>query len=435
MNDFVVRLHKVKNENGRVASSLDDAPIPVPDQQVLCLFDLDDVANLHGQDVVRQVGEMLAAKLCENDAVKTVLQSSLAHQIAPPSKPVYFRVDDDIAHRLSWESLIGNGNFLALDDRWPIARIPRGGAVPRDAAGTFVPPLRLVCVLSAVGRSGIEEWNGIYAAVRAARKRLPIHVTLFTGDEERVFDVVEALDDPDVRVRLIGAPAPDVPSLVQLLESTEPHILHLFCHGTAAGNERRLEIGSVRDFDRDEEVSSVVVRVEELAKAVARTGTWAVVLNTCKGAEAVDDALTHAEQVVNNGVPIAIGMRRQIDAADANAFSAAFYPMVFERLAAALTAGPGDYTIDWVDTLLESRRRLRDIHGVDPALHDSWTVPVHYTRPGTFTLHVSPPTTSEPTVREELGETRVVGGLVDVLGPDAPLAVLDELRTLTGDSP
>lgn len=431
MTDIVVYLDPVQNDGG-TACFIRAPSFDIGNPHAVSIIRLDDVTQLNGPDVTRQIGEALAKKIRENEAVRAILDMALAHATAPPSRPIHFRAADPVAHALSWEALVGNNDFIALDDRWPVARIARGGSVKEGARRPFQPPLRLVCVLSAVGRSALKEWHALYESVQVARQTgLPITVTLFSG-EEALLTAAKELKDRHLTVRSIPGPER---SLIELIESHEPHVLHMFCHGSITSTVRGLEVGTISDFDRDDGRSSILVRAEELGVALGRVGTWAAVLNTCKGAESLDETLTHAEELVSRGVPIAIGMRRQVDADDASAFAAAFYPGVFRILAAAVAAGAGDHVMHWVDALGQARRRLRDIHGADPSLHDAWTMPVLYTRPGRFILQVADKGATEEQTYRDMGEAAIVTSIVDlVLGAgDADNAVLTDIRALASE--
>jgi hypothetical protein len=426
VNDIVVFLDPV--EGGGSALYV-RAPYAVPNPHAVKVLTLDEVYALHGPGVVQKIGEMLTSKLRENTAVDSVLDKVLAHPDAPPTLPLAFRIGDPDAHALSWEAVFADGDFVALDDRWPITRIARGGAIPQNGAKRlYAPPLQLVCVLSAVKRPAIKEWKGIYKAVRAARQAgLPIHITLFAAEKQHVIDVVRGLGDPHVTVE----PVPnDATSLLTELERCEPDLLHIYCHGTITDGVRMLEIGTVNDFQRNDGHSSVKVRVDELGKAMSRARTWAVVLNTCRGAEAADQTLTHAEEVVNRGVPVAIGLRRLVDTRDAIAFSGTFYPAALCAIHKAVS-GPDDETrtISWGDTLVQARRKLRDIHGANARLDDAWTLPVLYTWPGTFQLVVTDQADLQTTA-EALGESQVISDVVEVVGDDAPADVIADLREL-----
>jgi hypothetical protein len=426
MNELTVHVEPKQN-GGSVCRVV--APFRLTNPDSVADISLDTVSRFAGPEVVRHVGEGLMEVIGTNTTVAEALMIALAHPSAPPSMPICFRVADPDAHALSWEALARNANFLALDERWPIVRIARGGDIPIGATVPFAPPLRIACVLSAVGVDAFPEWTAIHAAVQRARgEGLAVEVTLLAGDQARVLDPVMALGDAQVDVGPVPA---DATSLLGELHHLGAHIVHLFCHGTIqTGGERILEVGTVTDFLRDDGVSSVRVRVQELGPAVAGPTTMAVILNTCRGADATDGALTHAEEVVGKGVPVAFGMRRLVESADAFEFSGALYPEILRAIRTA-SAGGGLAQVNWADTLLAARRKLRDIHGSDPARNDAWTLPVLYKRPGPFEL--LPASTKDPQAATlSLGESQTVDDLVvDVLGADAPAGLLDDLRSIT----
>ena len=426
MNEIVVHVDPVFG--GGTACYVESPYAIAP---MVSLVPLADLATLAPPNLVRQVGEGLAERIRGNPAVQQVLDLVLAHPAAPPSLPIQFLVADPDAHALSWEALVGNNDFFALNERWPIARLARGAVPensPRRPLGT---ELRVMCVLSAVQREAAKEWDALYAAVLKARAAgLPVKVTLVAGEEEAVLKPALALGDPDLEVLPVPNPAADTP-LLDLIAARQPHLLHLLCHGTVRDDVRLLEIGTIGDFARNDGTSSVVIRAEELGIAAARSGTWCVVLNACRGAEAGNESLTHAEEVVAQGVPAAVGMRRQVDIDDAMAFTRDWYPQVFDALRAVAAAGPGEHPLTWSEMLCAARRRLRDLHGGNPGDDDTWTVPVLYKLPGAFSLVVPQPGVDEEQERSGLAETDLLDGLVAVLPSDADATMLADLRNLT----
>jgi hypothetical protein len=422
VNRIVVHLDPM--QDGGSACQVARMPYNVANPYTVACVRLDDLVNIVGPEAVREVGERLAERIRTNDTVKEVLGLALTSPLQGASVPICFRVGDADAHALSWEALVMQNAFLALDDRWPIARIARGGAVADAARRVFAPPLKVAVVISAVERPGLLEWEGIAKAVTEARAaNQTIDVLLFAA-EESVFSAASALGGVDAR------PMPATATqLITELRDAGAHFVHLYCHGAIAEGVRRLELGTVLDFEAVPPRSSVLMRVLELGVALAQAGTWGVLLNTCRGAEAADEAITHAEEIVSAGVPFAIGHRRLVDAADAAAFSAAYYPAMFKAVRYAAAAPLGNNEIEWADTLVDARRVLRDNHGADPARNDRWTVPVLYCQSGSFELVPSQPIDVSDT-RETLAEQDTVGGIVDTLAASAPAELLADLRTL-----
>lgn len=426
MNAIVVYLDPLQGGGGSVCWV--SAPFDIPNPHAVCVVMLDEALAVNGPNVVRRTGELLADKIRENVAVKSALDIALAQPNAQPTVPICFRVGDPAAHGLGWEALVGNDRFLALDDRWPIARIARGSALETRPRRSFAPRLRLVCVLSAVQVPAAEEWVGIHAAVTAARAEgLRVQVTVFAGEPELV-QAINGLGEKDTSA--LPVPGPGAPvGLVEAVEKLEPHLVHLFCHGSIVKDVHRLEVGTASDFGRDDGVSSVLVLAQELGIAVARAQAWGVVLNTCRSAQASGESLTHAEQFVKAKVPVAVGMKRQVDVADAVAFSASFYPEFFRMVHAVREKGPGEHDVSWPDLLLRARRRLRDLHGADPDSNDAWTLPVLYSSPGGFSLVVTGQQAAEDDVQRSIGEVGTVDGMVAAVS-DAPPGFLDDLRAI-----
>lgn len=383
-------------------------------------LDLADLAGLEGPQSISRVGEALAERLDEHERIRNVFIGAMARRLDEPSLPIYFFIGVDTAVPLSWEALRKAQRFLALDPRWPIARFPRGGDIDSATERAFAPPLKVVSVISAVGIDGTDEWDSVFRAVRTAPPGLGIELTVITGDERVALAARQQLDPG--RVIMLPGPTDPVP-LVSRIGELAPHILHLFCHGAVRDEQAVLEFATVSDFDLGS--SSVIVPAIDIAHAAARTGTWMVHLNSCKSAQSSSELLTHAEEFVNTGIPVAIGMKRLIDAGDAVAFSAALYRSVFARIAELAAAGPGRHEIAWADTLLSARQKLRDIHVQDPAECDAWTVPVMYTRRGTFTLDVAALGETEHEVQQILSEASVIDELAELIGVDAPAVAAD----------
>jgi hypothetical protein len=402
-------IHVDEMQGGGVSCAVAKAPFPIPGLHAVHVFNIDDLASLHGPDFVLQLGDGLAQRIRSNQKVDEVFNAALLHHNGG-SLPFLFRVSDSVAHTLSWESIHANDRFLALEPNWPVGRVPSGGDIPEDTSVEFEAPLRMVVLVSALGRPGLAEWHAIYQRVQDAQVLgLPIHVTLIAAEDE----VVEAAQTAQANgdTELVLEPVRNTPTeLVQFLRDLTPELLHFFCHGISEAGVHLLEIGTVNDWNAKSQDSSVRLRVEELGEALDGTDVWAVVLNTCQSAAAPDDeedllALTHAEALVIKGVPVAIGMRRLVDQNDATTFSGSFYASAFETIRTALG---GEMQIEWTDTLLTARRALRDAGDGDPATDDGWTLPVLYTRSGKF--HLTP-----PDAKRTEGRLAVVGGLVDVI--------------------
>ena len=86
--------------------------------------------------------------------------------------PIYVQLKSlPAAETYCWEALCDEaGAFIALDRRWPVARLAGALNLAGRAVEAYEFPLRILVVLSAVGRNATPEWEGLYAAVQKARK-------------------------------------------------------------------------------------------------------------------------------------------------------------------------------------------------------------------------------------------------------------------------
>lgn len=116
---------------------------------------------------VDEIGAYLMNALTEHPAVAEALRTLDTDEDA--RQPLLLRISPE-AENIPWETVFANGVFLALDKRWPIARMSqqdRGGATERD----FQPPLHVMLILAADGVDATAEWEGILASLRTARFR------------------------------------------------------------------------------------------------------------------------------------------------------------------------------------------------------------------------------------------------------------------------
>jgi hypothetical protein len=367
-----------------VMLKLDDAPLDVDG---LGENERVDVAQVSGNTLVER-GEALRELLFTNPAVKAALTAVLA---APPGSapfPLYFHVRAALADGVPWEEIHAEQGFFALDQRWPIGRIASRARPLSERV--FVPPLRIVAILSAAGRSGMQQLRAMLAAMGgddAAAIGVRLHV--ISGDES----LLDAAVGPNVTRELIAA---NGPGLVRQITQAKPHLLHVLCHGGVVAGARTLAFAHVADFDAQPPDSppapggqatdvggSVRLTVPDLVGALLPCDPWLVVLSACQTADPTGaqggPALAH--DVVSGGIPAVVGMRRLVDLGETNRFCRALYPEILATLNAALTPPPAVpdqpavRSVDWAGVLTGPRKVLGD---PDPSQKDSWTDPVLY---------------------------------------------------------
>ncbi|MFH8251040.1 CHAT domain-containing protein [Microbacterium sp. B2969] len=448
MSGVVIRLEPpqrgLRQITGMVCQ-VDEAPFPGISRSPGRLRRIPSTKGRAGDPTpIEHQGARLATWLCQDEAIKAVIER-VRERRDPPSVPIRLHVQDDAAHALPWETLYIDA-FLALDPLSPIARIPRGTtAEARDPVRPLALPLRITCVLSARGADALPQWTAIHSAVEAARKKgLAIRLTVISGDEPILAAARQAQkSDPDLHVEPVPGPDAPVP-LLQLIRSTEPHLLHFFAHGDIDANKtQRILVATISDVDSD----SGILDASEVGRMAAEVGTWCVTLAICRGADATAGGFTHAEAIVYRGVPAAIAMRSEIEEADANRFTTSWFPAALEVLG-AVTLPPSPVTqrrpLQWADTLIRPRMELRDRNGANAGANGVWAVPVLYVLPGTFQIEVpaTPPAGArdpaavapvrtvahEMQAQERLSAQSELERLIATLPPDTPPELIALLR-------
>lgn len=442
-------------DGGAAFVSIRRAPASIPDAEKLGSFDcsVDQMPAWSTPNAVKAHGATIWSKLAAHPPVRKALEYALA---SPQEvRPIYFLVNAAGAERLSWESLCdGQGNFLALDPRWPIGRIAESTVDQTAPPPDFAPPLRLMAVLSALKVDAAEQWQKLRGAVLKARANaLDIEVKVVVGQEELQDDI-----QADIAAgTLAGAsvhPMPlDLVGFDDLLSGFAPHILHFFCHGVVGFGSAELQLGTVNDWAQGTAVASLKLPVSQLRLLPALQRVWLVVLNCCSSGQPAGELHSMAHDLVASGVPAAVGMIEPVGAADADTFTESFYDALFARLREALgPQNPDPFVeIDWSVTLHRPRLRLVAGHDGNPENARQWLVPALYTQLEPFRVRRSapavpvyggpPPTAPLPqpadldAVAQRRARAETVAGMLRILGPDTPMEARFEILDLLADLP
>jgi hypothetical protein len=177
---------------------------------------------------------------------------------------------------------------------------------------------------------------------------------------------------PGWRAELVPATSDD---LIVRLRELQPHLLHMFCHGTADGP--RLLVAQRDDL-------AVLELSAENFGDLARPSLlapWLITLNCCEGAAPGEQTVSLASGMVRNGLPAVLGMRKAIDARMADTFCTDLYQAALARLAVIVTGGRAPAPLNWSEVLFEPRRRLCAGFGAPGLVADrqkEWTMPVLY---------------------------------------------------------
>jgi hypothetical protein len=344
--------------------------------------------------------------------------------------PIYIFVDEFGPEALPWEALCNSaGNFLALDTRWPVARIAGNqSTVPIDRA--FSVPFKVMAVLSAAGVSAQQQWKAFYTPFKTSPVPLALKVLV---SEEKLFRAVKRLRDNRIDLDYLAQKS----QLLETIKAFNPHVLHFFCHGSMTGGGH-LELATRSDWARDSNVGSIAIEPLDFRQvAVMGTDIFVVTLNCCQGAAPLDDVRSLALSLVYQGFPAVIGMREAIASDDAHTFSEALYPALMGEIEGCV-AGGADLTSDtWVKTLHKPRNRLAEGHSHGQTLSAAaanckqWTLPVVYVRPEAFSLKSR---RQKPELTDE-EKNKLLGQLYTLLNfrapaardPNTPITLLNEL--------
>jgi CHAT domain len=389
-----------KGWNDQTLLQLVRAPNVGQDDVGITLFQCNPAAlpGLGQPGAVQQHGMLLLSSLRQSHPrVSDALTHALSMAAGSPC-PIYVQLTAlPSAEVFCWEALCNDtGDFMALDPRWQIARIAGSPQLSAREADAFEPPLRLLVVLSALGRDATTEWNAIYGAVTAARNRgLPIEVTVATGQETLQDHILtQAAGDPSLK----QLPLTSGLDLIDQANALAPHLVHFFCHGTTTFAKPRLELATLTDTA----TSSIELDLPDLVASTGVRESWLTVLNCCESGAASRDVHSLSHSLVMRGLNAVIGMKEAVSELDAFEFSGRLYPGLFELLRTTLTPlAPGDEAVvDWATVMWAPRKGLRDRHKANVAAHE-WTLPVLYVRPDVFRVKRAVPVSPEARARTQ----------------------------------
>ena len=334
---------------------------------------------------VRERGRKVRDALRAHPAIAEVLRL-LAMTPVGERKPLFVMLSESEAEQICWETLCNaNDEFLALDARWPIARIIEPTNERSQSPPELKLPVRMMVVVSAFGIKGqAKEWQMLRDAVVAARAAgLPIDLKVMVGDPAVRKAVQTDVDGGLADVEI--APIDKTPTrLVQEIVAWSPNILHCFCHGRSEPGFQAIEFATALDYaDAQATQGSVKIGAGQLAAIGAQLqNPWLLTLNCCSSGQAAKDLQSIAHRVVSAGFPAAVAMAEPVDANDAHEFTRAFYRSLFAgiaRTAKALKVEPR-VAFEWSDAMVDARTAICDLHDGDASNAREWALPLLYVR-------------------------------------------------------
>jgi hypothetical protein len=320
---------------------------------------------------IREAGRMLRTMLAGVEPLDKALVNAFAAG-ALGVRPLYFRTGKDpLVEAVPFEALWDGhlGGFPCLEQSWPIGRIPADVTPP---AGPFVME-RVVRVAAVVAAEGIDPAKQVDALLTGcvAPPGLRVELTVLTTTAKAIKMVTDA-GVPGWQAEFVPATSED---FVMRLREVQPHLLHVFCHGTADGP--RLLVAQKDDLAVLELSAE---NLGDLAKP-ASFAPWLTTLNCCEGAAPGEQTVSLASGLVRTGLPAVVGMRRVIDVGMTHGFCVNLYRAVLARLAAVAGGGRVPAPLGWPEVLFEPRRSLCTnfgAPGVVAGYQKEWTMPVLY---------------------------------------------------------
>lgn len=384
---------------------------------------------------LQAAGLALFTALGSNVAVASALTDAL--QVGPSDcRPIFVHIQSDAADLVPWEMLHHGppNDFLALDARWPIARIV---GMPNDTQALrryFDPPLRIVAVMAAAKISSEAQWQALYSALKALPAALPWKLNLLVCEQTLQKQVAD-LADARISVELLL----DADHLLRTLDSAAPHFAHFFCHGSApkvsvngAANATdqfqapALYFANRLDWETEDEIGSIRLEAKDLwAVKSLREQLWLLTLNSCEGGASTAGVTSMARSLVEKRLPAVLGMRAKIAPELADKFCAAFYNEVLAKVVTAQSLGGSSIDVEWAQSLYSARRSIKGLVGADVR---TWTLPVLYVLPEMFQLS-APSKVADPAERQRLeDELQKLKQARATLGDMLPPGALAELE-------
>jgi hypothetical protein len=233
-------------------------------------------------------------------------------------------------------------------------------------------------VMSALGVSADPEWVAVRQAL-AGRAVMPLQLDVWVGERELARKVEQDLQELQMsgEVHMLK----DGFDLLASIKRFDPHVLHLFCHGTG-GDSPLLRLATRRDHLTGSG-SSILIEPLQLRDHIG--STWLVTLNCCDSGSDADGARSIANLLVTLGYPAILGMREPVSTKNSSLIAHSLYKSLLDYVEVNVVPGR-ETTLEIADVLVGTRRKLRDqftegTPAENAARHRDWTLPVLYVRP------------------------------------------------------
>lgn len=409
---------RIESMGAQLLAKVERSPFPFPSQDMQQLpLRPDQLPTLGTSDAVLERGRMVRDALRQHQSISGVLDD-LGRVLPPQVSPLFVQLSPSDAELINWEMLCdAQEQFVALDPRWPIARIIDPAHAPQRPPCELTTPVRLMAVISALGiRDQRREWELLRDAVLQARRDgLPVVLKAMVGDPALFGAVKQEIQAglADVEVAAIEQTSS---RMTRAIREWGPNILHVFCHGQADAQGQSLELATTVDHlahaAGDPAVTTGSVRITSLdlaGLASSLRNAWLLVLNCCASGKAVSGMHSMAGKAVSNGFPSVVAMLEPVDARDAYEFTRAFYPEAFVALRDTRDAlrNQSSASMEWAPVMYHARSAIVQLNNRDARNAPEWSLPVLYVRGLDAQTFIHPLGDANGLSREQLDRFRV----------------------------
>jgi hypothetical protein len=451
MNRRVIEISRFKIGQGQdqLLFRLNEPPDTYPDADSYAMLtctsqDAEFAAINAGQlpkDVMRLAGAHLRESLYSQPAVGQAIQEAISQAKLNQGQvvPIYLHLREgtQAIEPLPWETLCDTqGQFLALDERWPIGRISGGLSAQQERERIFSPPIRVAAFLSAASIAARGEWDALYEALH--KSQVPIDLRVFIAEPDLEAHINQRVQSATVSVQINYLSLPfDFGEALGDADAA-PHIIHFFCHGSTVDGPSLL-LATLADWEHGR--SDIELGPQDFRRIRGLDQhLWLVTLNCCEGAAADQQSSSFARTLVAEfKIPAVVAMREAVKVEDANIFCRAFYTALLREIKPSLAAGAAPVTVEWARALYDPRFSICNAYAASSntklasaaAANKEWALPVIYVRASEFKLRAvaSQPSPNEIALQSSLSvEIEQLQELLQKLPEDTPQDAIAEIK-------
>ena len=381
---------------------------------------------------VTDAGAQLLAALNKHPNAALAMTQTLNAPAGSQDREIRLHMPEfiDSPRQLPWEVLYDvNVGFFDADNGVPILRMIDPKLTATRPSGNLADDgLHFVSVLAADQIDGLSEYLALRASLAAYSK--PWKLRVYSPDQS-VIDHIANEGLSSVEHKHVPATAAE---LMTEISAFRPQICHFFCHGIAiGGGTASLEVANVlTTMGR----TTVEIKPFELASALP-SSAWLVLLNACSSGQAAGESSSLAARLVENGVPVVVGMREATKTQTLNVFTQGFLANALAHIDALLDQN-GTTELQLGQSLTAARNSICTAFrrpGADAAKRvKDWSLPVMMVSTNEFIIR--PKTTADPFALAQLVGQRdtlqdLLGRLGNTLSQQQKDQVMVELTVLS----